>query len=393
MNNTVFEKKRKPAVFRKALYIVNIVIAFIKNCFIKKQNEKVWLIGLGDDLYSNNGRVFYEYIKKEHSEIDIFWVCEKDSLEYLQKFIPSDNLIVRGSVKNYVFILKAEVAMYGFSDYDIAPGFFRIIKKHKVVVVNLGHGFDGLKGMPHDYYKKIYADIICAASIYELNMKIKKCGANENSVKLTGFARYDKWPIPENNTSAVNKIFIMPTWRDWYEKQNINWEDSELYKIYAQIFDFLENLASDTGFEVVYKFHPRMKAFFQNAGWNTYDYIHEASDSDEIQQLIITSDIIITDYSSVFWDAVYMKKKTMLFWFDEDEYRKERGLLATENFYSNIARNYEEFCGLLNKFIHTSNDELVDIDLFDWRDNHHCDRIFDEIERAIENRKGYGNAS
>ena len=35
------------------------------------------------------------------------------------------------------------------------------------------------------------------------------------------------------------------------------------------------------------------------------------------------SDALVTDYSSIFWDALYMNKKTILFWLDENEYKQK----------------------------------------------------------------------
>ena len=44
--------------------------------------------------------------------------------------------------------------------------------------------------------------------------------------------------------------------------------------------------------------------------------------NNDVQQLLINSDILITDYSSVFFDYAYMRKPVVYFQYDEAEFRE-----------------------------------------------------------------------
>lgn len=371
---------------RKVNYIFKILLA--KLIILKTRNKldyNYWLIGLGDDIYANNGKVFYEYMKDHHKDIIMYWVCRKDNLKYFENFINKDNLIVRGSIKNYLLAFEAEAAIYGFSDRDIAPGLFRIFKKHKAIVVNISHGFDGLKGMPKNYYSALPADIICAASTYEKNAKIQFCGADKEKVYLTGFARYDIWPINEADMlKRSRKIFIMPTWRDWYEEESIVWEDSLLFKKYVKFLKNLDDLAKINNLEIICHFHPRMQTFFSNPQIQSLSRVKIDNDKSSIQELLFQADIIITDYSSILWDAIYMGKLVFLYWFDYNEYKSKRGLMVEEDFYPYISRNEEIIIEWIKKSIENKfNTQNIHEKYFDWQDKSNCDRIYNLIQKKV----------
>lgn len=372
---------KKNRFFEKIKYVFFIIISlFLNNNFKKKVLKKrIWLIGAGDDIYSNNCKLFYEYICSNHKEIDIYWVCEEKNKNELIKHIPQDKLIARGSVFNYLMIANSEIAVCGFSDYDVAPGYFRLIKKRKPLLVYISHGFDGLKGMPCNYYTAFPTDIICAASEYEKRIKIEKCGASEDKVVVTGYARYDVFDT-YTNVSKKKRVFIMPTWRDWYEYEDTEYENTALYHAYNDLFRNLSQKADDVDFEVIYKFHPRMESFFKNADWKKYSNIKQANEDTSIQELLEKSDIIITDYSSVFWDAIYMKKNVILFWFDKEEYSEKRGLLANCDFYNYIASDISEFMLIFDKMLKNNViDDNIRNQYFNWFDKDNCKRIFEAI--------------
>ena len=56
------------------------------------------------------------------------------------------------------------------------------------------------------------------------------------------------------------------------------------------------------------------------------EFVYDVSYYDDIQELLVISDILITDYSSVFYDFGFQKNKPVLFYaYDKDEYIKNWG--------------------------------------------------------------------
>ncbi len=60
--------------------------------------------------------------------------------------------------------------------------------------------------------------------------------------------------------------------------------------------------------------------------WKTDAQVIDVSHFDELYELIIASDFIISDYSSVAFDAGIINKKVFLYMPDLDEYLNERGI-------------------------------------------------------------------
>ena len=56
------------------------------------------------------------------------------------------------------------------------------------------------------------------------------------------------------------------------------------------------------------------------------DFVYDVSHYDDIQELLVISDILITDYSSVFYDFGFQKGKPVLFYaYDKDQYIENWG--------------------------------------------------------------------
>lgn len=74
MNRNLFVKRWRPSgKIQKLTYILKILISTMIYTFTGYDNKnRYWLIGLGDDIYANNGRVFYEYMCQYHTEIDMY---------------------------------------------------------------------------------------------------------------------------------------------------------------------------------------------------------------------------------------------------------------------------------------------------------------------------------
>ena len=59
---------------------------------------------------------------------------------------------------------------------------------------------------------------------------------------------------------------------------------------------------------------------------NLKDFIYDLSAYDDIHELCLISDILITDYSSVFFDFAHTKNPILFFTPDFNEYESTRGL-------------------------------------------------------------------
>ncbi|NLA70185.1 MAG: hypothetical protein GX852_03980, partial [Clostridiales bacterium] len=74
------------------------------------------------------------------------------------------------------------------------------------------------------------------------------------------------------------------------------------------------------------------------------DNIIDASDYSDINDLLIGSDILITDYSSVIFDYYLLNKPIVYYAYDIEEYKSGRGLYYDfeEYVYGKVATNNKE---------------------------------------------------
>lgn len=119
----------------------------------------------------------------------------------------------------------------------------------------------------------------------------------------------EKLNIPEGK----KVILYAPTWRDNQHTSGVGYT----YDLGVD-FDELKERVSD---QYVILFRPHY--FIANKfDFKKYkDFVYDVSDYDEISELYVISDILITDYSSVFFDYSILKRKMIFYMYDLDEYQ------------------------------------------------------------------------
>ena len=157
-------------------------------------------------------------------------------------------------------------------------------------------------------------------------------GYPEDNIKYLGFCRYDNL---HNADVKKNRIVIMPTWREWlvrktkhsYELDPVDkFINTEYFRKWSSFISSqkLKEIAEKYNLEIIFYPHRNMQTYISDFH-SDCDHIHIANWRDwDLQDLLKTSAIMITDYSSVFFDFVYMKKPVIFYQFDIDKFRKEQ---------------------------------------------------------------------
>ena len=98
--------------------------------------------------------------------------------------------------------------------------------------------------------------------------------------------------------------------------------------------------------------------------------------------------MVVSDYSSIFWDAVYMNKRVILFWFDEKEYEQKRGLMRTELVLAQTVKTEEALFTFLEEQLNGTQRQCeIRKAYFDWQDQNNCERIFKAIQTKTSSGK------
>lgn len=82
---------------------------------------------------------------------------------------------------------------------------------------------------------------------------------------------------------------------------------------------------------------------------NENDFVKNVSEYPSLNELMIVSDILISDYSSVFFDFSIMDKVMIHFTYDYDLYNTERGMYFDIRKYISGADNEDELINIISE--------------------------------------------
>lgn len=388
----------------KIKFFINMTIAFIIYPFSKHKfkDKNIWLLGgHAGDIYNDNAKFLYEYILKEHKEVDVFWVVNKDSKVFDK--IPGNKLI-RGSVDNYLYYYNAKAIVFSHSpSADIAPFNFIVPilnRFHKrVVKVYLNHGtisFKKRKPMHGAFKKQIDElirsyDISTASSEFEEDVMVNDLGMSKESVCIVGNSRYDN--LPTNEVAKTKDILYTPTWRDWIKFDSGKFTESDYFKNIMEFLndEKLNNILEKKNIKIKFYLHHLMHEFLDDIKENiTGKQIvflgKEVTLADEIR----VSAANITDYSSVAIDFLYMNRPILFYQFDVEKYKQEvDSYIDLDNeMFGTIAYTKDDAVDKLieiidNDFTILENQKNERNKFFRYNDNKNCERIYNCILSKI----------
>lgn len=320
--------------------------------------------------YSCNPRAIYEYLKFHHPEYEMIWsVDPRFEKGFINKGIPYAN---RFSIK-WLFLMAR--ARFWVTNSRMP---LWIPKPRKTIYLQTWHGTP-LKKLAHDmkevlmpgttteqYKQSFYEesrnwDYLISPNRYSteifkrafrFNKEIIESGYPRNDI----FYSHDRDQIARDfkkthHLPADKKIILYaPTWRD-----------NQYYQVGKYKMDLhldLEQFKQELGNEyiLILRMHYLVAENFNLDAYKGFAY--DFSKHEDIQELYLISDLLITDYSSVFFDYANLKRPMIFFTYDLNEYKEDiRGFYF--NFEENAPGPLVETSEELIKVIkHIKNDEL-----------------------------------
>ncbi|MEH6958021.1 CDP-glycerol glycerophosphotransferase family protein, partial [Neobacillus drentensis] len=235
-------------------------------------------------------------------------------------------------------------------------------------------------------------DLILASSTKEKKIIKQTLGYTDDEISITGLARFDNL----HEIKAKKQILIMPTWRRSLSNASKNeFQKSTYFKTYKNLMeneDF-HKLIEDNNIQVKFYIHNQMQKYI-DCFVNEHPNIEFLDKSNSIvSDLLKESALLITDYSSVSLDFLYMNKPVLLYQFDpennhhvpseEIKYRNIGIIISYEN---ELINKTEE---IVNRNFKTEDEMLRNSkNIFKYRDNKNCERIFKAIHQKAYGIKG-----
>ena len=356
----------------------------------------LWIFGAWfGQKYSDNSRALYEYMLEYQSEYKVVWIT-KNHVIYDKLFKENKPVLMANSLKGIITCLRASVAIIGSGTMDLNQYCLNRIKQvwvfHGMPLKKIGFDEWKIGSMRNMLLKKItpynylLPNTTITSSDFFMPFLESAFNLKDSNILKTGLPRCDV--LFSQETEPVIKkirktfegckiIFYMPTFRTAVF-------DGELFNPFSS-FDFNKNIffqkLEDNNFVFLYKPHFIDESVNIKLNHNRFIYIKD-DDFDNLYLLLKDIDILMTDYSSVYFDFLVTKKPVILAPFDYEEYLKtarEHYFDYFENMEGNIIKNWTEIYNLLDTgdFKNISDNTIEKY--CQYNDGGSCKKLFEKL--------------
>lgn len=319
---------RKWSIIHKAYKLVFQLVS----CLPRRKKLIMFESFLGKQ-YSDSPRAIYEYMKEHHPGYTMYWSVDPRFEEgFLSKGIP---YIKRFSVK-WLFLMAT--ARFWVTNSRMP---LWIPKPKNTIYLQTWHGTP-LKKLANDmeevlmpgtttekYKQNFYKesrnwDYLISPNRYSTDIFRRAFQFNKRMLE-TGYPRNDifyrqdrekiakafkqKYHLPENKKI----ILYAPTWRDnqYYQKGK--------YKLDLQLDLGKLKQELEKDYIIILRMHYLVAENFDLQAYKGFAF--DFSKHEDIRELYLISDLLITDYSSVFFDYANLKRPMIFFAYDLGEYK------------------------------------------------------------------------
>lgn len=286
--------------------------------------DDLWIISERHDEARDNGYHFFKYIRSVQQKNNCYYVIDRNSAD-LSKVLSFGNIIYFGSYKHYLFyyLAKKHISTHG-AGYGLMPDRHACRLMEKVFNVRakniyLKHGivYNFIPGLTK---KRSGIDLFICGAFPEFEFIKSSFGYDQNEVQYLGMPRFDSL-LTSKPTS--NQIMFMPTWRRWLLRLNDKeFQESTYYKRIQSLINSgkLNDLLLRHNILLKFCLHPRFHKF-RHLFYTNNSNVKVLSREADIQEVLKESVLLITDYSSVFFDFGYMKKPVIYYHFDYKRFK------------------------------------------------------------------------
>ncbi|QIL45762.1 hypothetical protein G7081_00980 [Vagococcus coleopterorum] len=362
-----------------------------------KENAKLPVILVSEYPHKaqDTGLAYFKYLVDNHSDsYDTYYMISEISKDMKNLSGYEDKLVLYKSKQHVDIFNKADILASSHGTNYLCPVLDvyaknKLLEKYKIF---LQHGILGVRDMSYLYGKDAenpFTNLFIVSSEREKQLVEKDFGYEENEVLVSGLSRFDDLI---QKASEVNnefkKIVIMPTWRESLHNVTAeNFQTSEYYKSFSNLLNNskFRKLAQSNNWEVSFYLHTNFQKFATCFNSNFIKIVKEGEKN--VQEFLIESDLLITDYSSVGLDFSLMEKPIIYYQFDE-EITNSTNNLVEEFFPGEIVESEEKLIEELETFSRDSKMKAAHFDklddLYKYRDTSANDRIYEAMDKRFK---------
>ena len=361
-----------------------------------KKFFKIYIFSDRVDKADDNAEHLFRYAVKRKDNVIKYFAVSKDSADYNRLSKIGNVLDFHSKKHKWLYLLADKIISTHPYESNTNP-FFSYDKKMDERDDNCGLITSDICFLQHGVTKDDISDWM---SKYDKNLSLlvtvndqeKESFTNEgygfdpDIIQTLGFPRYDNLKNKNNK-----QILIIPTWRKSLRGNKNRFIKSEYFNQLNGLLnnqEFIE-FAKEKGYKIIFKAHPELEKNINDSDekyidlFDINDYIKLSTD-ESYQQLFNSSSLLITDYSSVFFDFAYEKKPVIYYQPTENHYKK--GYFDYESMgFGEIVHDMDILLKTIEEYVN-SNCKMKDMyaervnNFFKYTDKNNSKRVYEWIK-------------
>ena len=353
----------------------------------------------------DNGYYFFLYCMNnlpEEEKKRIFYVIDKRADDYSKVKEYDSHVIDFMSLKHMLYGMTAKVLV----STDSVTHFYAWKCKpnpvydtmRKVPELFLQHGVTAMKRVANLFGKNSSNPMtyFVATSQKEQDLIVREFGYDRENVPVTGFTRWDV--LKDKRDKDDRFILIMPTWRSWLEDvSDEDFRKSEYYERYMDLItsESFSRVLEKYDLRAVLYIHPILAGYISSFGSSENSRLTCVPFGQKpLNELIMGAEMLITDYSSVCWDMLYIDKPVIFYQFDRERYLAVHGsYIDLENdLPGDNVETAEDVIDSLgyyaeNGFRIRDDHAETAASFFMYRDDRNCERTYKFLKEKLDGKK------
>jgi len=316
-------------------YIFSIPVTII-SLFIKKDSKRIIFNSFLTQKFNFNSKYLFLWFIENNKDYHSYFVINDDASRNKLNSTIGNYFIETKSFSGKIFALKASIWFLSGLELPVS-GFFLSYKR---CVIHLGHGTPlknfGLLEKNISLFKRMYYKVartnisyaVAASDIFSPILS-RILGLSPERIMIAGQSRNDQLFIKSDlnlksivGNENMKNILYAPTWRPNAKVKLFPFDDF----IMNEFDDFLVK----NNVNIFIRTHP---GFEDEIGYGILDkpniYLFSGKKYHEIMDYLNLFDMLITDYSSIYFDYLLLDRPLIFLPYDYDSYNSEIGFAVS----------------------------------------------------------------
>ena len=342
----------------------------------------------------DNAEHLYRYALNKKDNINKYYVISSDCDDYSRLKKELKHIVKFASFKHKLLFLYADKVISSnpedgvVNPFDVSGEILQYSNSIKIPKYYIRHGVTqgNMSNWLRKYDKNL--SLLLTSSTIERNSFLDSgYGYNSDRIEVLGLPRFDNL----SNDNVKKQILIIPTWRNYLAGNKDKFLESDYFRCLNDLLqdDELVNMAEEKGYEIVFKPHPNLENVIRGTDERFIDFFSindkiRVSREGDYQKLFRESALMITDFSSVFFDFGYLKKP-IIYYQPNDDHSFSGGYFDYETMgFGEVTKNLLDLKSKIKYYIESDckiekmYEDRVD-NFFDNIDQNNCERVYNWI--------------